>query len=413
MAIICCLLLSGCRSGQTNVTPSIEFSSVPLVDPGGTGRMASIEGRVIGARPGQRIVLFARSGDWYVQPYADQQFTTIQPDSTWRNSTHLGTEYAALLVEPGYLPPTQTDSLPASGGQVIAVAVATGEVRVMLPVFWRTWWFRLSGALACLFALLAFHHIRLRQLTRRLNARFEERLAERTRITQEIQDTLLQGILSASMQLHVAIDQVSEDSPAKPRLNHVQQLMGQVIEEGRNTIRGMRSCGDDSLDLGRAFDRVRQEFADQRPIDFRVVARGRPRPLHPLIRDEVYGIGREALVNAFRHAGAKSIEVEMEYTARRLRVLVRDDGRGIGPQTPRSGSDGRRVLSGMRERADGIGARLKVRSRAAAGTEVELSVPSRIAYLNQSPRRAPKWLASLSPRRAIARLRKSETEEDR
>jgi signal transduction histidine kinase len=411
--IICCILLNGCRSRQTDTTPRIEFSKVPLLDEGGTGKIDVIEGRVTGARPGQRVVLFARSGTWYVQPFTDRPFTEIQPDSTWRNSTHLGTEYAALLVEPGYLPPARADVLPDKSATIVAVAVTQGEVRMLVPVFWHEWWFRLSGALACLFALLAFHLIRLRQLTRRLNARFEERLAERTRITQEIQDTLLQGFLSAFMQLHVAIDQVTEDSPAKPRLNHVQQLMGQVIEEGRNTIRGMRSSGDDSWDLGRAFDRIRQEFADQKPIDFRVVVEGRPRPLHPIIRDEVYGIGREALVNAFRHSGAKSIEVEMEYTARRLRVLVRDDGRGIGAQTPRSGSDGRRGLSGMRERADGIGARLKVRSRAAAGTEVELSVPSRVAYPNQSPMRPPKWLASLSPRRAMVRLWKSETEEDR
>jgi signal transduction histidine kinase len=318
-----------------------------------------------------------------------------------------------LLVEPGYLPPARTDVLPGKNATIVALAITQGEVRMLVPVFWQTWWFRLSSALACLFALLAFHFIRLRQSTRRLNARFEERLAERTRITQEIHDTLLQGFLSVSMQLHVAIDQVSEDSPAKPRLNHVQQLMGQIIEEGRNTIRGMRSSGNDSLDLGRAFDRIRQEFAAQKQIDFRVVVEGRSRPLRPIIRDEVYGIGREALVNAFRHAGANNIEVEMEYAARRLRILVRDDGCGIGPQTPSSGSDGRRGLSGMRERAEGIGARLKVRTSADAGTEVELSVPSRVAYLNQSPMRTPKWLFRLSLQRAMARLRKSETEEDR
>jgi signal transduction histidine kinase len=411
--IIGCILMSGCRSRQTDVTPRIEFSKVPLLDEGGTGKIAVIEGRVTGARPGQQIVLYARSGAWYVQPFTDKPFTKIQPDSTWRNSTHLGTEYAALLVEPEYLPPARVDVLPDNSASIVAVAIARGEVRMLLPVFWQTWWFLLSGALSFLLALLAFHHLRLRQLTRSLNARFEERLAERTRITQEIHDTLLQGFLSASMQLDVAIDQVSEDSPAKSRLKHVQQLMGQVIEEGRNTVRGMRYSGNDSLDLGPAFDRVRQEFAVQKQIDFRVVARGRPRPLHPIIRDEVYSIGREALVNAFRHAGANNIEVEMKYTARRLRILVRDDGCGIGTQAPRSGGGGRKGLSGMRERAEGIGARLKVRSRAGAGTEVELSVPSRVAYLNQSPMRPPRWLARFSLRRVVTRTRKSETEEDR
>jgi signal transduction histidine kinase len=119
---------------------------------------------------------------------------------------------------------------------------------------------------------------------------------------------------------------------------------------------------------------------------------------------------REAVVNAFRHAGANGIEIEMEYAARRLRVLVRDDGRGACPQTPRSGSGGRSGLAGMRERAEDIGARIKVRRRA-AGTEVELSVPSRVAYLNQHPFRPRKWLASLSP--LIAKFRKPGPEEDR
>jgi len=411
--LIGCILVSDCRSRQTDVTPRIEFSKVPLLDEGGTGKIAVIEGRVTGARPGQRIVLYARSGTWYVQPFIDQPFTKIQPDSTWRNSTHLGTEYAALLVEPEYLPPSRVDVLPEKSASIVAMAIAQGEVRMLVPVFWQTWWFLLSGALACLFALSAFHLIRLRQLTRRLNARFEERLAERTRITQEIQDTLLQGFLSVSMQLHVAIDQVAEDSRAKPRLKHVQQLMGQVIEEGRNTVRGMRYSGNDSLDLGRAFDRIRQEFDAQKQIDFRVVVEGRPRPLHPIIRDEVYSIGREALVNAFRHNGAKSIEVEMEYAARRLRILVRDDGCGIGPQAPRSGGGGRKGLPGMRERAEGIGARLKVRSRARAGTEVELSVPGQVAYLNQAPMRPQRWFARLSLRRSIARLRKLGTKRDK
>src|SRR5262245_29599871 len=234
--IVCCMLLSGCRSGPTDTTPTIEFSEVPLVDEGGPEKMAAIEGWVTGAHPGQQIVLFARSGDWYVQPFTDQPFTKIQPDSTWRNSTHLGTQYAALLVEPDYHPPARTDVLPTQGGGVVAVAVVTGEVRLLVPAFWQTWWFRLSGVLACVLALLAFHRLRIRQLTRRLNARFAERLVERTRIAQEIHDTLLQGFLSASMQLYVATDQVPEDSPAKPRLNHVQHLMGQVIDEGRNTV---------------------------------------------------------------------------------------------------------------------------------------------------------------------------------
>ena len=380
-----------------SAVPSIEFTIIPLTQEGGTQRLDPVEGRVDGARPGQRIVLYARSGGlWYVQPFADQQFTTIQTDSTWRNTTHLGTEYAALLVESDYLPPAITDVLPKRGGAVVAVAVTEGTP----PFFFQTRWFRVVAGLALLLALLALYRYHLRQLTRQLNIRFEERLAERTRIAQELHDTLLQGVISASMQLHVAADGLPADSPAKAQLGHIQSLMGQVIEEGRNAVRGLRSVGDDSLGLEHALSQVRQEHAAGERAGFRVVVEGRPRPLSPAVRDEVYRIGHEALVNAFRHSRAKSIEVEVEYLAGSLRLLVSDDGVGIDPQVLRSGRDGHWGLSGMRERAGNIGARLKVRSRAAAGTEVELTVPARVAFQDQPPPFPRRWLAKLYPRKA-------------
>jgi len=386
--------------------PSIEFSRVPPAEEGGAQRVSAIEGRVIGARPGQQIVLYARSGAWYVQPFIEQPFTIIQPDATWKNSTHLGTEYAALLVGPEYRPPTITDELPKQGDAIVAVAVVKGNARLLVPAFWQSWWFRFSAGFACLLALFAFHRLRMRQLTHQLNARFEERLAERTRIAQEIQDTLLQGFLSASMQLYVAVDQVPENSPAKPRLNHVQQLMGKVIEEGRNTVRGMRFSSTDSFDLVQAFSRVGQEFPDQNEIDFRVIVEGRIRPLHPILRHEAYRIGRQALVNAFRHARAKSIEVKLVYAARRLRILVRDDGCGIDPQALRSASDAHSGLSSLREQAKSIGARLKIRSRLREGTEVELTVPGKIAFQTRPSAQPRRWATRLSLRRAGAMIRK-------
>jgi signal transduction histidine kinase len=173
---------------------------------------------------------------------------------------------------------------------------------------------------------------------------------------------------------------VPEDSPAKLLLSRVLELMGNVIEEGRNAVRGLRSSDSAPIDLEQAFSRIREELAVSESIDFRVIVEGRPRPLHPILRDEIYRIGREALVNAFRHSGASNIEVELEYAPKQLRVLVRDNGRGIDAQVLRSGRDGHWGLRGMRERAERIGARLSVWSSATAGTEVELSVPSQVAF---------------------------------
>lgn len=125
-----CIFFYGCQSIDTNPVPSIEFSRIPRADEGGPDKMDSIEGRVINAQPGQQIVLFAKSGAlWWVQPLVDQPFTNIQPDSTWKSSTHLGTEYAALLVNPGYSPPRTIEAIPANGAYIAAVAVVKGETR--------------------------------------------------------------------------------------------------------------------------------------------------------------------------------------------------------------------------------------------------------------------------------------------
>jgi signal transduction histidine kinase/ligand-binding sensor domain-containing protein len=274
------------------------------------------------------------------------------------------------------------------------------------PEVWQTSWFRFTSALVLALALLGLYRLRLRRLTRQLGVRFEERLAERTRIAQELHDTLLQGFLSASMQLHVAVEQVPTDSPGRRRLAGVLELMGRVIEEGRNAVRGLRSpeCGSD--DLEQSFSRVRDELGTNDDVAFRVIGEGQARPLNPIIRDDVYRIGREALVNALRHSGATRIEVGVECAKHQLRVVVRDDGAGIDGEVLRAGRDGHWGLSGMRERAERIGGRLRVWSRPGAGTEVELSVPGQVAYRSPPSRGPLKWLRTL-PQRWIDRIPRS------
>ena len=180
------------------------------------------------------------------------------------------------------------------------------------------------------------------------------------------------------------------------------------MDEGRNALRGMRLSGVESDDLEQAFARIRQEVDGQQKINFHLIVKGQARPLHPLIRDEVYRIGREAIINTFRHSQATSIEVELTYADRGLQVVVRDDGCGIDPEILRSGREAHWGLSGMRERADRIAAKFKIWSRPTGGTEVELSVPNHVAFRIDSSRRWLQWLARGSPRGANDDARENE-----
>ncbi|HTZ96216.1 MAG TPA: sensor histidine kinase [Terriglobales bacterium] len=216
-----------------------------------------------------------------------------------------------------------------------------------------------------------------------MRVRYEERRAERMRIARDLHDTVLQDFLSASMQLHMTVDQLPQGSPTKQRLSSALELMARVIDEVRQSIRGLRSPKSDTGDLEQAFSRIPQELAMSAQVDFRVQVLGSARPLNLEIHDHVYRIGREALINAFRHSKATCVEVELEYGSRRFRLIVRDNGCGINSQLLRSGSDGHWGLPGMRERAEQMGARLKIWSRLAAGTEVELTVPNRAAFASK------------------------------
>jgi hypothetical protein len=125
-AIFCCLIFGGCHSSQIVSEPSIKFTKIPPSQEGGADKIDTIEGSVSGAKPGQQIVLYAKSGIWWVQPFAAKPFTAIQTDSVWKTSTHFGTEYAALLVEADYQPPPKLDKLPNPGDGIVSVEIIKG-----------------------------------------------------------------------------------------------------------------------------------------------------------------------------------------------------------------------------------------------------------------------------------------------
>jgi signal transduction histidine kinase len=196
------------------------------------------------------------------------------------------------------------------------------------------------------------------------------------------------------MRLHVANKHLPSDWPGKSLVAEVLEQMRNVIDEGRNVLRGLRLTSGSSASLEQAFSEVGFELGEQRPVEYRVLVQGTPIPLRPAIRDELYLIGREALANAFHHSQARAIEVELQYQRHHLRIFIRDNGRGIDPQILRSGRDGHWGLCGMRERAERMGGNLRVFSGAVGGTEIEFLVPGQVAF-RAGPGRRSRWVSRL------------------
>jgi signal transduction histidine kinase len=170
-----------------------------------------------------------------------------------------------------------------------------------------------------------------------------------------------------------------------------------AITEARDAVQGMRSSAEITNELSQAVEVLGKELAEQQRAAngdapaFSVEVEGASRDLHPILRDEVYRMAGEAMRNAFRHAQARRIEVEIRYDARELRVRVRDDGIGIDASVLQEGRAGHYGLPGMRERAKSIGGQLDVWSEHGAGTELELTVPAKVAYRGRGGR-ARWWL---------------------
>ncbi len=249
------------------------------------------------------------------------------------------------------------------------------------PAVWQTWWFHFLTALIVVLAVWSIYLFRTRQLARQLHLRFEERLAERMRIAQNLHDTLLQGFLSASLQLDVASEYVPRESPAAPMLSRVLALMRQVSEDCRNSLVTLRTDSKPQRNLEVEFFAVPQELGLGDKVSYRVVVNGSPRAIDPLCSDELFLVGREAVLNAYRHAHPTLVEVELVYKRTGLHLFVRDDGHGIEEAVLQSGRERHWGLTGMRERATKVGAQFRIWSRPAKGTEIEVIVPGHIAYV--------------------------------
>ena len=255
------------------------------------------------------------------------------------------------------------------------------------PHFYQTNWFYALCAATLLALLWMAHQFRLRHLQRAFNVRLEGRLEERTRIARELHDTLLQSFQGLMFWFQAGRNLLpGRIEEAIRTFDRAIREGDEAIAEGRDAIQGLRA--DPALEsnlehllTASGKELARSSGAEGEPPAFRVTVEGARQPLSQLLQDEVYRITREILRNAFRHAHASRIEAEITYDRQFFRLRIRDNGKGIDPKVLEQGArPGHWGLPGVRERAKRIGAQLKLWSEPGAGTEVELTVPARIAY---------------------------------
>lgn len=253
---------------------------------------------------------------------------------------------------------------------------------VIPPTFTQTGWFIgacVAGAVLLVWAAVA---LRVRQAGTRLRDRYEERMAERERIARELHDTLLQGTQGLILRFQSAADGMAPDDPLRTGLGRSLDRAEAMLREGRDRVLDLRVSAEPMGELPEALAATGEEFAQGRETGFHLQVLGTPRPLRPVVMDEAYRVGREALLNAFRHARAARIDVEVDHAEDALCVRVRDDGIGMeaAERAAASGAD-RWGVRGMHERAARIGGTLAWRPGAQGGTEVELRVPAAAAYV--------------------------------
>jgi signal transduction histidine kinase/ligand-binding sensor domain-containing protein len=253
------------------------------------------------------------------------------------------------------------------------------------PAYYQTTWFRVTVIATLLLVLAALYRLRVSFLARQFNVRMEERVNERTRIARELHDTLLQSFQGALLKFHAVTYQIADRPEAKQTLEKVIAQATHAISEGRDAVQGLRSSTVAGNNLARALGVLGEELARDdsggTPPACSVQVEGTPRNLAPLVHDDVYRIAAEALRNAFRHAQAQRIEVEIRYGHRMFRLRVRDDGKGIDASVlAERGRDRHYGLAGMHERASLVKGKLAIWSERDSGTETELLVPASVAY---------------------------------
>lgn len=264
------------------------------------------------------------------------------------------------------------------------------------PTFLQSVWFKMLLGLGGLALLGALYLLRLRQVTARLQSRFDIRIAERERIARELHDTLLQGFQGLVLQIKAGVNRLPDPAARQP-LDEALKRAQAVLIEGRDRVLDLRAP-DHGGDLSQLLVDAARSIVGEKGPGVQVIAEGRARELHPVAQEELQRIAEEALRNIVQHARAQSIEILLIWGGRRLSLSICDDGMGMPEEILARGErPGHFGLRGIRERAERIGGRLAISSRAGGGTEVALVAPGGAVYRGalQSRRPARTWLGRI------------------
>jgi len=248
------------------------------------------------------------------------------------------------------------------------------------PAWYQMTWFKVAGLLVALLSIWTVYRLRVRRVARALGARFDERLAERTRIARDLHDTLLQTIQGSKLVVEDALEQPDDLMRMRRVVEQLSHWLQRAVQEGRTALNSLREPTIPANDLAEALKRATEERQIQdRRMEVHFSAVGAARELHPLVRYEAYQIGDEAIRNAWAHSKGSRLDVELKY-ANDLVLRVSDNGVGIDSSMISQGRHGHFGLQGMRERASRVGGKLTIVSSVGSGTEVTIIVPGRVAF---------------------------------
>jgi len=281
------------------------------------------------------------------------------------------------------------------GSYTFTVAASSGAgqwreappvVMEQLPFFYQTTWFAVLVLTTFLSLCILSYRFRVRQAVNRIQAAFQERINERTRIARDLHDTLLQSFQGVLLKFSTVAYMIKDPPEARETLEEVIEQARQAVTEGRDAVQALRASTVSTNDLVRAITTLGEQLVTEYPgascPELRVQVQGASRELAPIVRDEVYRIACEAVRNACRHAQAGRIDVEILYGDRHLLLRVRDNGKGIDPKVlDEAGRAGHHGLPGMHERANLAGGKLVLSSKPGSGTEAELTIPAAFAYV--------------------------------